>query len=258
MIRAALIRSELGRVDGFRWRSSESSRVEELTDAVIGFALTLLVVSLEVPRTFDELMVSVRDFPGFAISFAILIVIWYEHYKFFRRYALQNLAVIVLNAMLLFQIVFYMDPLKFLFILTVRALTGGDLFVAVPGSGLVPMIRDGQMETLVYLYGAGWTAIWFILALMYGQALRKREALQLDELEVFNTRLSVIENLSGVAIGIVSILIAYFGDMPDNFPAAAWIYLAMFPIQWAIRLWSRKRRLALEERVIAAEAGPQE
>ena len=33
----------------FRWRSREISRLEGLSDAVFGFAITLLIVSLEVP-----------------------------------------------------------------------------------------------------------------------------------------------------------------------------------------------------------------
>jgi uncharacterized membrane protein len=49
----------------FRWRTRESSRIEELSDAVFGFALTLLVVSLEVPRTFGELLDSMRGFAAF-------------------------------------------------------------------------------------------------------------------------------------------------------------------------------------------------
>lgn len=36
----------------FRVRGKEVSRVEGLSDAVFGFAITLLVVSLEVPKTF--------------------------------------------------------------------------------------------------------------------------------------------------------------------------------------------------------------
>ena len=40
--------------DGFRWRGGETTRVEGVSDAVFAFVITLLVVSLEVPRTFHE------------------------------------------------------------------------------------------------------------------------------------------------------------------------------------------------------------
>jgi protein-S-isoprenylcysteine O-methyltransferase Ste14 len=55
--------------DGFRLRGlGEVSRIEALSDGVIAFAITLLVVSLEVPRTFDELLVTMRGFLAFAAA----------------------------------------------------------------------------------------------------------------------------------------------------------------------------------------------
>ena len=52
MIREALLKSEAEVQNGFRLRGlGEVSRIEALSDGVIAFAITLLVVSLEVPRT---------------------------------------------------------------------------------------------------------------------------------------------------------------------------------------------------------------
>ncbi len=41
--------------DGFRLRGTAMSRVDGFSDVVFGFAITLLVVSLEVPKTYAEL-----------------------------------------------------------------------------------------------------------------------------------------------------------------------------------------------------------
>src|SRR4051795_9617123 len=100
---------------GFRWRGGEIARVEGLSDAVFGFAVTLLVVSLEVPKTFNELAELMRGFIPFGICFFLLMQVWHEQYRYFRRYNLQDTTSTVLNALLLFVVLFYVYPLKFLF-----------------------------------------------------------------------------------------------------------------------------------------------
>ena len=96
MIRESLSKREAAVQNGFRLRGlGEVSRVEALSDGVFAFAITLLVVSLEVPRTFDDLLLTMRGFLAFAITFALLFNVWNTQYKFFRRYGLNdNFAVI--------------------------------------------------------------------------------------------------------------------------------------------------------------------
>src|SRR5213075_946527 len=86
---------------GFRWRGGELARVEGLSDAVFAFAVTLLVVSLEVPKTFNELSTVMRGFVPFAVSFLLLMQVWHEQYRYFRRYNLQDSTSTFLNCALL-------------------------------------------------------------------------------------------------------------------------------------------------------------
>ena len=74
----------------FRMRGRDVLRVEALSDVVFGFALTLLVVSLQVPRTFDQMIDAMKEFPSFAITFFLLTAVWRTHYYFFRRYGLLD------------------------------------------------------------------------------------------------------------------------------------------------------------------------
>src|SRR5437763_7866939 len=108
----------------FRWRSGEITRLEAFCDVVFGFALTLLVVSLEVPRNYAELMTAMRGFVPFAVCFAQLVLIWRGHYIYSRRYGLEDSYTWFLNVVLLFVVLFYVYALKFVFTMLFLQVTG--------------------------------------------------------------------------------------------------------------------------------------
>src|ERR1700719_4713988 len=108
----------------FRWRAAEITRLEAFCDVIFGFAITLLVVSLEVPHSYAELMADLRGFFPFAVCFAQLVLIWRTHYKFSRRYGLQDDYTLFLNVVLLFLVLFYVYPLKFVFTTLFSEITG--------------------------------------------------------------------------------------------------------------------------------------
>ncbi len=127
------------------------------SDAVFAFAVTLLIVSLEVPKSFDELMILIRGFFAFAVCFTLLMMIWYEQHIYFRRYALDDVWTITLNCILIFVVLFYVYPLKFLF-----SLWFGDM---IYGSGQNRFsIREDQMPQLFVIYGLGFLIIYGIFS----------------------------------------------------------------------------------------------
>lgn len=75
MVRERLARRRVGNGEGFRWRGESVSRVEGFADAVFAFAVTLLVASLGVPSTFDELLEIMRGFFAFAVCFTLLLLV---------------------------------------------------------------------------------------------------------------------------------------------------------------------------------------
>jgi len=214
MIREKLMEGDIGRSGDFRWRGHEVSRIEGLSDAVFAFAITLLVVSLEVPKTFAELAETMHGFGAFLISFVLLFFVWFSQYKFFRRYGLRDTITVVLNAALLFVVLFYVYPLKFLFAFLVDRFTGGHGEVRLPNGNVVPMIENNeQMASLMTIYNLGYLAVFGLFVLLFWHAYRKREALELNELEEFDTRESILESALNCSIAIVSLLVLAIGGV---------------------------------------------
>ena len=177
----------------------EVSRVEGFSDAVFGFAVTLLVVSLEVPKTFDDLLLTMRGFPAFAVSFALLFMIWWRHYRFFRKYDLEDTFVITMTGFLLFVVLFYVYPLKFLW---------STLFAQIAGHAVGDVLPRSQVPTLFEIYGAGVAAAYGTLAALYWHAYMRRAELDLTPAEVVDTRVDVYRNVALAAIGLLSAGIA--------------------------------------------------
>ena len=219
MIRKDLMKKGLGEKNGFQWRGKEVSRLEGFSDAVFAFAVTLLVVSLSVPNTFSELMQLIKGFAAFGISFTLLIIIWYTHYMFFRRYGLNDKFTIVVNSILLFVVLFYIYPLKFLFSLIINQLYGNS-------SG---MIIPSQSASLMIIYSAGYLAIFLIFVILYFHAYKLRKKLELNEYEIFYTKYYIQVFSFHVLISLSSTIIAFFGGL--HFIAlAGFIYFLLGPI----------------------------
>src|SRR3712207_6243667 len=183
-----LFRSRIGGEEGFSWRGEEVSRIEGLADAVFGFALTLLVVSLEVPNTFDELLATMRGFFAFAISGWLLYSVWFDHYKFFRRYGLQDTLTINMSAVLLFVVLFYVYPLKFLFTALMDELLGFSTQVGSSTGDVIETIEPGQWPLLLVIFGAGFVVVQLVFALLYWRAYALRSMLNLNGYEASITR----------------------------------------------------------------------
>ena len=177
---------------GFRERGGDISRVEGFADCAFGFAVTLLVVSLEVPKTFDGLVEVLHGIPSFALSFSILGWIWFTQFRFFRRYGLEDVVTVLLTLALLFAVLCYVYPLKFLYAVS---LGSGDL-------------TEHDLRVLFVIYGVGLATVFVVLALMFANAYRQRDRLGLDTLELADTRIQIAQLLGVAAIGLASSAVA--------------------------------------------------
>lgn len=219
----------------FRLRGHEVKRIEAFSDAVFGFAVTLLIVSLEVPKSFEELLITMKGFFAFGISFLLLMLIWFEQNMFFRRFALDDKTIIILNGTLIFIVLFYVYPLKFLFAL---------LFNSI---GARVQIEQSQIPELMYIYGAGYIIIYLIFFFMYLHACRKKNELELTDKELFHTKTRMWAQLILVSVGLLSIIIASFLP-PERAGMAGFIYFLIgpaFSIFYTIR--GKRKRILFEK-----------
>ena len=228
---------------GFRWRSQEVTRIEGFSDAVFAFAITLLVISLEVPRTFAELAEAMHGFVAFALSFSLLFYLWYTQYKFFRRFGLQDGPTIVLNGVLLFVVLFYVYPLKFLFGYLVNVFTGGHGMAHLPNGKIEPMLTGDEPRTMMLIYSSGYVAVFIIFLLMYRHAWKIRGELKLTASEQFDTRATMTEFVINIGVGSLSLLIAFFGGVGAT-GISGMTYFLLGILQTAAGVYyGRKRRL---------------
>lgn len=210
----------------FVWRGEQPTRVEALSDMVFAFAVTLLVVSSDPPRSFPELTAQLWGFPGFMAAFAILLIVWHAHYIFFRRYAIEDGYVTAINAGLLFLILFFVYPLKFL-----ATMLSEFVHSVAIGAPRAPFALEEARDTLMILSFA-YGAVFFMFALLYGHALKKADALTLSPYERAATRFMLWQQWVHVLIGVAVVVFTNVTPLIVA-PFGGFLYCLIGPLVYA-------------------------
>ena len=230
------------RPDGFRERGGEVTRIEAFVDAAFAFAMTMLVISVgAIPDSIPKLLDALRGTPAFAASFAQLAVFWYAHMTWSRRYGLDDRGSIVLSLVLVFLVMVYIYPLKYMFASFFAWITGGWLTMGVTVRTL------GDLKTMFVIYGVVFGTMSIVLSLLYVQAWRQRDALELSTGE----RVATIKNIAAgwVTAGVATVSIVVACMLRADWPAwmvgaPGMVYALMFlngPIpEWVGRQAQRR------------------
>lgn len=247
MIREGLKKHYIGLNKEFRYRGEEPGRLENFSDAVFALAITLLLISTSPPTNFLQIQRFVIDLIPFFLCVLFIILIWHEHYVFYLRYGLRHGKIIVLNTLFLIIVLFYVYPLKFL-----TKLAEVPIAYLLNDSALLQdlqgMISGEDMADLMIIYGLGATGVFFTLMLMYRHALQNAVELELNEIEIFDTKVRIRGNFIMGAVPLLSVLIAaVFNDSWQAGMIAGFTYFLYTPFMMIHGRISDKKRKKLIE-----------
>ena len=169
----------------FNIRGENPTRLENFSDAVFAFSITLLMISLEVPKTFSRILELTDELIAFAVTIIPLFIIWQQHRLFFRRYGLDDRTILIWNTALLFIVLIFIFPLKFLSLFLIRFF--GYVFLGTEDV-FVTMIEGFQVPWLMVYYGVGALGILFVFSRFYKHALSQENELGISNYETNLTR----------------------------------------------------------------------
>jgi uncharacterized membrane protein len=215
--------AQLPMKDDVRLRGMDMTRLETFCDAAFAFAVTLLVISRgTIPTSFAELLDALKEIPAFLFSFSIILSLWIAHRRWSRRYGLEDGWTTLISLAMVFVMLVYVYPLRMLASAFMSFLTAGWL----PSSLVFQSARD--LTGLFVVYGLGFAIQTALLALLYLRAIRARDELGLNGLELLRTRQEVTIHAVLAASGVASALIAAF--LPPSLGKWAGFVYATLPI----------------------------
>ena len=229
---------ELGHLtveDQFRLRGLEVTRLDTFVDAAFAFVLTLLVISFDaIPSNYPEMLAAIRRIPGFAASFAILMMFWLQHRLWSRRYGLENSKTILHSLTFIFVMLVYVYPLRMVFEGLFSNLSGGFL------STSYQIETYDQLRMIFVFYSVGFLAMSFLVSQLYRSAMRSSTSLALNQIELRKTRIKVPVWAIAASFGLLSILLAL--TLPDAWVVAAgYMYFASIPAMRLPAFLDRRR-----------------
>lgn len=225
----------LPRLNGFRLRGIEMTRLETFIDAAFAFAVTMMVIASErVPDDIDTLLAAFKNVPAFIASVVVLGIFWRGHWLWSRRYGLEDGISIFISWALLVTILIYIYPLKAIF---------GSMFYLLSEGRLgqpLGVRTEAQSRAIFSIFAIGFTAMAVEILLLHLRAWKLREPLRLNARERSMTRADMAGWSTPTTIGIIALVLAL--TLPaSRISWSGWIYFSMAILVPAHKWFLRRR-----------------
>jgi uncharacterized membrane protein len=223
--------------NGIRLRGTDATRLDTFVDAAFAFAVTLLVISVdEVPSSYDEFMQALGQIPAFLACFALMMLFWWGHHNWSRKFGLHETPSTLLSLALVALVLIYVYPLRLISGAFFSNASGG----ALP-SGLNLTLE--QLTDMFIVFGIGFSTMSGALVALYLRVDACRDQLQLNARERYFARSEAATWGVLTATGLISTLMALL--LPSRLgPAAGFVYWSLIismPIQSYFAKRGRRR-----------------
>jgi uncharacterized membrane protein len=215
----------------------EAHRLDGFIDAAFAFAVSVLAIAgAEAPHSLHDLLLDLDRIPGFACSFATLLIFWHRHVRWRDRFRLHDGISIALSLMLVFFALIFVYPLNMLFQALFSSLYALYAHTSLPNEPMIGSVRE--LKALYICYGSAYACMAGCLALLYGHSLRRSS---LAYVERINARETYYSLLGSIAVALLSLIAAFL--IPDT-GESSWLpgtlYTLLALVYWITGYWSRK------------------
>src|ERR1700737_289518 len=227
----------LPRLNGFRLRGLEMTRVETFIDAAFAFAISMLViVAQQIPDDIASLLAAFKNVPTFVCSIAVLGIFWRGHWLWSRRYGLEDSASILISWAMIVTVLILIYPLKAIFGAMWFLISSGQV-----GQQFSLHTTESQARTIFAIYALGLVAISAEILLLNFRAWQLRDPLRLNAFE----RLVTGGELTGwsipVSVGLVSLIFAL--TLPaEKIQWSGWVYFSMAILVPLLSAYQKRRQ----------------
>lgn len=223
---------------GFRQRGERTTRLEAFVDAAFAFALTLVVIAVgDVPKTAEELALATKGVPAFAACFWALGAFWRGHVDWSERFGLDDPRSRQWSLLLIFLVLIFVFPLKIVFSMFFAWITAGWL----PAGYAFDSVAD--VQAMFQIFAVAFGSLGTVLLMLNAHALRQRERLGLDAVEVEALRVVIRLWACLPVFAVVSLALSLW-PASLQYGAPGTVFFVMHFVQVAIRARHRRRLAA--------------